>query len=59
MMQTFCHPNHSKKLEPSKDDSISTLATYSLLIHICQLLRLVCCDAGINDLLDVTIHDLI
>ena len=32
---------------------------YAFLIHLRQLRCLVCCDAGVDDLLDISVHDLI
>ena len=30
-----------------------------VFVHLCEFRRLIGCDAGINNLLDITIHDLI
>ena len=47
------------KAQGRDSSSRCAFSCLALLIHICQFCRLVCCDAGINNLLDVAVHDLI
>ena len=57
----YTHIEYKKTTPPCKQFVVVFVifCVRRLFVHVCEFLGLVGCDAGINDFLDVAVHDLV